>query len=287
MKIKNILNVVFIITHHCFFLNLITGSPSPAKSRPSLPTSPTHIQAMRYATQQKHGSNALNSIGSTNGMSSGASSAANSPSMVNTLSPLSQPPQHQMNSNQQQPQQHQQQHSPLIANLHQLGFEYNANGLELAGFCSPSGKMQPPQTTMLLTCTTRTLEDTHYDTRHRFAGQSTSGASSSGAGGSGNQASTSQNNIINSPTNGASSGSNSQNFYQYLTPPSQHSGGVTPQHLVQSLDSYPTPSPESPGHWSSSSPHSTSDWSEGVQSPANIYVTGGHQTNKGGDAIYI
>lgn len=31
------------------------GSPSPAKTRPSLPTSPTHIQAMRHATQQKHG----------------------------------------------------------------------------------------------------------------------------------------------------------------------------------------------------------------------------------------
>lgn len=237
---------------------------------------------MRYATQQKHGNNALNSIGSTNGMSSGASSAANSPSMINTLSPLSQPPQHQTG----------QQQSPMIANMHQMGFEYNANGLELAGFCSPSGKMQPPQTTMLLTCTTRTLEDTHYNTRHRFTGQSNSGgggaSNSGGAGSSGGQASTSQNNLIKSPNNGSNSGSSSsQNFYHYLTPPSQHSGGVTPQHLVQSLDSYPTPSPESPGHWSSSSPHSTSDWSEGVQSPANIYVTGGHQTNKGGDAIYI
>jgi Notch-like protein len=80
-----------------------------------------------------------------------------------------------------------------------------------------------------------------------------------------------------------------QSFYQYLTPPSQHSGGVTPQHLVQTLDSYPTPSPESPGHWSSSSPHSTSDWSEGVQSPANnVYVPStGHQSNKGSEAIYI
>lgn len=89
--------------------------------------------------------------------------------------------------------------------------------------------------------------------------------------------------------------SQQSSFYQYLTPPSQHSGGITPQHLVQTLDSYPTPSPESPGHWSSSSPHSTSDWSEGVQSPAaanmNVYVTsaapGGHQANKGSEAIYI
>lgn len=77
------------------------------------------------------------------------------------------------------------------------------------------------------------------------------------------------------------------NVYHYLTPPSQHSGGVTPQHLVPTLDSYPTPSPESPGHWSSSSPHSNSDWSEGIQSPTNTYMTGGHQTNKGGEAIYI
>ena len=81
----------------------------------------------------------------------------------------------------------------------------------------------------------------------------------------------------------------SQNFYQYLTPPSQHSGGVTPQHLAQTLDSYPTPSPESPGHWSSSSPHSNSDWSEGINSPSNntVYITGGHQSNKGSEAIYI
>lgn len=83
-----------------------------------------------------------------------------------------------------------------------------------------------------------------------------------------------------------------QNYYQYLTPPSQHSGGITPQHLAHTLDSFPTPSPESPGHWSSSSPHSNSDWSEGINSPpANnmnyIANTGGNQTNKGTDAIYI
>lgn len=83
-----------------------------------------------------------------------------------------------------------------------------------------------------------------------------------------------------------------QNYYQYLTPPSQHSGGITPQHLAHTLDSYPTPSPESPGHWSSSSPHSTSDWSEGISSPpANnlnyIASSVGHQSNKGTDAIYI
>lgn len=87
----------------------------------------------------------------------------------------------------------------------------------------------------------------------------------------------------------ANSSPHMQQFYSFLTPPSQHSGGITPQHLVPTLDSYPTPSPESPGNWSSSqSPHSTSDWSEGVQSPANpVYITGNHQANKGSEAIYI
>lgn len=76
-----------------------------------------------------------------------------------------------------------------------------------------------------------------------------------------------------------------QNFYQYLTPPSQHStGGVTPQHLTQTLDSYPTPSPESLS--SGASPYSPLGWSDS-QSPANnIYVTA-HQSNKGSEAIYI
>lgn len=90
--------------------------------------------------------------------------------------------------------------------------------------------------------------------------------------------------------NGGPPQGQTSSFYQYFTPPSQHSaGGATPQHLAQTLDSYPTPSPESPGDWSSSSPHSNSDWSEGVQSPAanNVYVTAGHQANKGSEAIYI
>jgi len=87
--------------------------------------------------------------------------------------------------------------------------------------------------------------------------------------------------------------SSKSSFYQYLTQVPNHNenGNLTPQHLVQTLDSYPTPSPESPGHWSSSqSPHSISDWSE-TQSPANqnMYTTGGHghQSNKGSEAIYI
>ncbi|ERL92053.1 hypothetical protein D910_09375 [Dendroctonus ponderosae] len=72
----------------------------------------------------------------------------------------------------------------------------------------------------------------------------------------------------------------------YMTPPSQHSDHLLP-------DNFPTPSPESPGHWSSSSPRScNSDWSENVASPNTAtYIApstiGGHQTNKGSDAIYI
>jgi Notch-like protein len=64
---------------------------------------------------------------------------------------------------------------------------------------------------------------------------------------------------------------------QYPTPPSQHSTHVdsTPQHVnaVPLPDTpYLTPSPDSPGQspgqWSSSSPHSAhSDWSEGISSP--------------------
>lgn len=91
---------------------------------------------MRYATQQKHGQNALNSIGSTNGMSSANSSAANSPAMVNTLSPMSQHSQQQL---QQQQVGSAANNSPMLSSMQQM-FEYNANGLELAGFCSPSGK---------------------------------------------------------------------------------------------------------------------------------------------------
>lgn len=89
-------------------------------------------------------------------------------------------------------------------------------------------------------------------------------------------------------TDSTQSSPHSQNYYQYLTPPSQHSGGITPQHLSHTLDSFPTPSPESPGHWSSSSPHSNSDWSEGVNSPPNYMgAASSNQTNKGTDAIYI
>lgn len=84
----------------------------------------------------------------------------------------------------------------------------------------------------------------------------------------------------------------SPSCYQYLTPPSQHSGGITPQHISHTCESFPTPSPDSPGQWSSSSPHSNSDWSEGIRSPPGtnmnyIASSAGHQSNKGSDAIYI
>lgn len=59
---------------------------------------------------------------------------------------------------------------------------------------------------------------------------------------------------------------------QFLTPPSQHSysGPMdnTPNHQLQVPDHpFLTPSPGSPDQWSSSSPHSMSDWSEGISSP--------------------
>lgn len=62
-----------------------------------------------------------------------------------------------------------------------------------------------------------------------------------------------------------------QQYYHYLTPPSES---------LQTPESFPTPSPESssPCYWSSSSPHSNSDWSEGISSPNN---------NKQPDPIYI
>ena len=65
-------------------------------------------------------------------------------------------------------------------------------------------------------------------------------------------------------TNGATGGQYfNGTMSHYPTPPSQHSEN-SPH---SAPDSYPTPSPESPGQWSSSSPHSTSDWSEGISSP--------------------
>lgn len=70
-------------------------------------------------------------------------------------------------------------------------------------------------------------------------------------------------------------------LHHYPTPPSQHAydlggpvpgpRGVVPQqhHPEQFL----TPSPDSPGQWSSSSPHSGhSDWSEGMSSPPQSTV---------------
>ncbi|GIY72361.1 neurogenic locus Notch protein [Caerostris extrusa] len=59
-------------------------------------------------------------------------------------------------------------------------------------------------------------------------------------------------------------------IYHYPTPPSQHShndGETTPHYLHPPENNYLTPSPDSPGQWSSSSPHSASDWSESMASP--------------------
>jgi len=73
-------------------------------------------------------------------------------------------------------------------------------------------------------------------------------------------------------------------LHHYPTPPSQHSHGAGPTYdggLVAAArvplpipagyhhpEQFLTPSPDSPGQWSSSSPHSgQSDWSEGISSP--------------------
>lgn len=91
-------------------------------------------------------------------------------------------------------------------------------------------------------------------------------------------------------------------YHQYPTPPSQHSQGgpeSTPQHLLNPPENYLTPSPESPGQWSSSSPHSAhSDcWSDGISSPPTATAQMGyvmapvqdqHQgLHKLADAVYI
>lgn len=60
-------------------------------------------------------------------------------------------------------------------------------------------------------------------------------------------------------------------YYQqhYPTPPHSHMDPSPSQHALHPPEAYLTPSPESPGQWSSASPHSTSDWSEGMSSPPN------------------
>lgn len=70
---------------------------------------------------------------------------------------------------------------------------------------------------------------------------------------------------------------------KYPTPPSQHSYASsnaaerTPSHSghLQGEHPYLTPSPESPDQWSSSSPHSASDWSDVTTSPTPGGAGGG------------
>lgn len=72
-------------------------------------------------------------------------------------------------------------------------------------------------------------------------------------------------------------------YNHYPTPPSvsqvSQSDQPTPQHYSTSHDpSYLTPSPESPGQWSSSSPHSAqSDWSDAILSPPHPSQDSHHQ----------
>ena len=77
---------------------------------------------------------------------------------------------------------------------------------------------------------------------------------------------------------------------QYPTPPSQHShmsSDSPPQHTRNFLpDHFPTPSPDSPGQWSSSSPHSAqSDWSEGISSP--VQPIGQNRNKRTAEPVYI
>lgn len=236
-------------TNH-WTLHSFTGSPSPAKCRPGLPTSPTHIVAMRQATHQKHGqSPGVNGNGG--------------PMNGNMMSP-------QMLGMDQMQQHQQQQH------MQQQQGTYDV--LDTSGYCSPSnGKM------MQRRCIEWDLNSSSIS-----VGQASSHVSVMSPNNNSCH-STISNHSAMQMGGGQQQQGQTSSFYQYFTPPSQHSGGATPQHLAQTLDSYPTPSPESPGDWSSSSPHSNSDWSEGVQSPQanNVYVTGGHQANKGTEAIYI
>lgn len=89
---------------------MLLGSPSPAKQRPCLPTSPTHMQAMRHATHQKHGGNNNNNNQQNHPGGSGVQNNQNGILLGNG------------------------QHNGAILPTIQLGFDF---GAELAGFCSP------------------------------------------------------------------------------------------------------------------------------------------------------
>lgn len=145
----------------------VTFSP-PAKSRPSLPTSPTHIAAMRTATQQKHPN-----MHYTDPFTLNANMQSNPTYQQTNQSP---PP---------APQQQHQQQPPLPLQQQQLQSQY---------------------------------------------------------------------------------------YPHFLTPPSEPT----------ERNSYTTPSPGSPYHWSSSSPHSNSDWSDGILSPNSS-----SQGNKQSEGIFI
>ena len=86
---------------------------------------------------------------------------------------------------------------------------------------------------------------------------------------------------------------------QYPTPPSHHSSHIgtdgTPQHMTGYAPDHPylTPSPDSPGQWSSSSPHSAqSDWSENISSPptqpvGNLSLSNKTSAKRDNASVYI
>lgn len=135
------------------FAIYLTGSPSPAKQRPCLPTSPTHIQAMRHATHQKHGG--PNNGGQSQTVSQQQQQQQQQQNLLGYSGQLSVgSPQHQQQQlqqhhlqqqqqQQQQLQQHpqQQQQQLLLPSLQMAGgsMEFTPN-MEMPMFCSPNGK---------------------------------------------------------------------------------------------------------------------------------------------------
>jgi len=75
-----------------------------------------------------------------------------------------------------------------------------------------------------------------------------------------------------------------QQQFLYPTPPHQQQQQQQQQKVDQTMN-YMTPSPDSPGQWSSASPQSHSDWSEGIHSPPMVHQQqqgGYHAMNNGG-----
>lgn len=117
-------------------MNNRIGSPSPVKSRPSLPTSPTHIQAMRHATHQKQ-QQQQNSMNFHQQSPPTMSSQQNSPVNCGLISPAGSVNGQQTTQQQQQQQQQQNQQGAILPSMG--SFEFNSGNLDLNGFCGSPG----------------------------------------------------------------------------------------------------------------------------------------------------